>query len=445
MSQHSLVELAKSRVAVHSDAAAEAGDGRLGDLRREGLREFARMGIPTTRHEEWKYTNVFPFIGQDFTYRPTHWGSVSAESTVPSAVQEIASALGQHISIRIVDGCVLVDSSSLPSGVEITELTPELIERDAAIASALGSGAPMHSHPFVALNTALLESGIVLRIGRDTRVELPIHVSIETSDYATPTLITPRLLVIAEQGAEADIVQSHHASGQATVLDATVVECVVSAMAHIRYYKIADDTAAARSISSVTADVHRDATFTSHALSVGGSFVRNDLALRLCEPSSQGFLYGVSLLANHEYTDNHTVVDHMVPHCHSEELYKGIYDGSSTGVFNGKIYVRPQAQKTTAYQSNHTLLLSSKAQVQAKPQLEIWADDVKCSHGATMGQVDEEAIFYFRARGIDKDTAKALLTYAFITEVVEKITLDGLRELLTRRIARKLSTDTLLS
>lgn len=445
MSQHSLVELAQSLVAVHADGTAEAGNGRLGGLRREGLREFVRMGIPTTRHEEWKYTNVFPFIGQDFTYRPMHWGTTGAETTLPGPVQEIASALGEHISIRISDGRVVVDSSSMPSGVEILELTPELIERDAAVARALGSGAPVNSHPFVALNTALLESGIVLRIGKDCRVEVPIHVSIESSDSSMPTLITPRLLVIAEQGAEADIVQSHHVSGETTVLDATVVEFVVSAMAHIRYYKIADDADAARSISSVTADVHRDATFTSHALSIGGRFVRNDLALRLCEPSSQGFLYGVSLLADQEYTDNHTVVDHMVPHCHSEELYKGIYDGSSTGVFNGKIYVRPQAQKTTAYQSNHTLLLSSKAQVQAKPQLEIWADDVKCSHGATMGQVDEEAIFYFRSRGIDKDTAKALLTYAFITEVVEKIALDGLRELLTRRIARKLSTDTLLA
>ncbi|MFM8770693.1 MAG: Fe-S cluster assembly protein SufD [Candidatus Kapaibacterium sp.] len=445
MSQHSLVELVQSHVAVHADGAADASHGRLDDLRREGLREFVRMGIPTTRHEEWKYTNVFPFIGQDFTYRPLHWGAPGAETTLPVPVQEIASALAEHISIRIVDGCVVVDSSNVPSGMEILELTPELIERDAAVTSALGGGAPLNSHPFVALNTALLESGIVLRIGKDCRVVVPIHVSIETSDSTTPTLITPRLLVIADQGAEADIVQSHHVAGEATVLDATVVEFVVSAMAHIRYYKIADDADAARSISSVTADVHRDATFTSHALSIGGRFVRSDLALRLCEPSSQGFLYGVSLLAENEYTDNHTVVDHMVPHCHSEELYKGIYDGSSTGVFNGKIYVRPQAQKTTAYQSNHTLLLSSKAQVQAKPQLEIWADDVKCSHGATMGQVDEEAIFYFRSRGIDKDTAKALLTYAFITEVVEKITLDGLRDLLTRRIARKLSTDTLLA
>jgi Fe-S cluster assembly protein SufD len=443
MSLHPLVELAQRHVAVPaSDDALETPDTRLGALRREGLREFVRMGIPTTRHEEWKYTNVFPFIGLDYTYLPMRWTQSSVAA--PAGAQEIGAALGQHISVRIVNGAVHVGTSELPTGLEIIELTADLVESDESVTRALGTGAPLHSHPFVALNTALLESGIVVRLGRGCRPGVPIHVSIETT-AESPTLTTPRLLVIADEGAEADIVQSHHTAGQATVLDATVVEFTVGAAAHIRHCKIVDDSDNARSISSVTADVHRDATFTSHALSIGGRFVRNDLAIRLCESSSQGFLYGVSLLGEQEYTDNHTVVDHMVPHCHSEELYKGIYDGSSTGVFNGKIYVRPQAQKTTAYQSNHTLLLSSKAQVQAKPQLEIWADDVKCSHGATMGQVDEEAIFYFRARGIDRATAKALLTYAFITEVVEKLAIDGLRELLARRIARKLSTEGLLS
>lgn len=444
MSLHPLVELAQRLVQVHAgeEDGSVSGDARLSALRSEGLREFVRMGIPTTRHEEWKYTNVFPFIGLDYTHVPMRW-IPTAEAVHPES-QDVAAALGEHISVRIVNGAVQVGTSELPSGLEIIELTSELVENDEAVARTLASAAPMSSHPFVALNTALLASGLVVRLRKGVRLDVPIHVSIETT-AETPTLITPRLLVIAEEGAEADIVQSFHTSGNAVVLDATVAELAVAALAHIRFYKIADDADAARSISSVTADVHRDATFTSHALSIGARFVRNDLTIRLCEPSSQGFLYGASLLSEHEYTDNHTIVDHTVPHCHSEELYKGIYDGSSTGVFNGKIYVRPQAQKTTAYQSNHTLLLSSKAQVQAKPQLEIWADDVKCSHGATMGQVDDEAIFYFRSRGIDKDTAKALLTYAFVTEVVEKIALDGLRTLLTKRIARKLSAEALLS
>ncbi|MBU3698694.1 MAG: Fe-S cluster assembly protein SufD [Candidatus Kapabacteria bacterium] len=445
MSQHALVELVQNLVPAHAGGdVSMGGHGRLSALRQDGLREFVRMGIPTTRHEEWKYTNVFPFIGLDYSYAPMRWDASSASAPAVVSAAEVRDALGQHISIRVLNGIVSVDAPQLPAGLEVIELTPELVESDAGVAAALSAGAPMHANPFVALNTALLESGIVIRLAKGLALELPIHVSIETTSGQQPMLVAPRILVIAHEGAEADIIQSHHASGPSIVLDATVVEFSVAAAANVRYHKIADDSESARSISSVTADVHRDASFTSHALSVGGRFVRNDLAVRLCEPSSQGFLYGVSLLAENEYTDNHTVVDHMLPHCHSEELYKGIYDGTSSGVFNGKIYVRPQAQKTTAYQSNHTLLLSPKAQVQAKPQLEIWADDVKCSHGATMGQVNDEAIFYFRSRGIDKDMAKALLTYAFITEVVEKITLDGLRELLTHRIARKLSAESLL-
>lgn len=445
MSTHPLVELAQRLVPAHVVSGdVESSDGRLDALRREGLREFVRMGIPTTRHEEWKYTNLFPFIGLDYSYVPVRWSARAASTDARTSMTEVASALGQHISIRIVDGVVEANLTNVPDGVDILELTSDIVENDKDVARTLGSGAPIGSHPFVALNTALLESGIVIRLRKGVQCELPIHLSVETTANAS-TLIAPRLLIIAEEGAEADIIHSSHTSGGATVLDVTVVEASIAATAHIRFYKIADDSDASRSISSVTADVHRDATFTSHALSIGGRFVRNDLAIRLCEPSSQGFLYGVSLLAQSEYTDNHTVVDHMVPHCHSEELYKGIYDGSSTGVFNGKIYVRPQAQKTTAYQSNHTLLLSSKAQVQAKPQLEIWADDVKCSHGATMGQVDDEAIFYFRSRGIDEATAKALLTYAFVSEVAEKISLEGLRELVMRRIARRLSAESILA
>lgn len=443
MAQHRILELA-SHALKHVEGAVATADGHLYRLRREGHDALQRQGIPTPRHEEWKYTNVFPFIGSDFTLAVNRW-SREAVATPPCASRdEIAQAIGDHYRIAIVNGVVCDVPSDLQADFEILELTPELVDSDEAVRQHLGTSAPMHGHPFVALNTALLESGIVIRLRRNCTLSRPLHISILTDTSESPIMVAPRILVIAEEGAEADIVQSHHVMGSHLALDVSVCECHVAPAAHVRYHKLVDDADQLRSIATTTAEVHRDGTFTSHAVSIGGKFVRNDLIVRLCEPSSQGFLYGVSLLADHEFTDNHTVVDHMVPHCHSEELYKGIYDGASTGVFNGKIYVRPQAQKTTAYQSNHTLLLSSKAQVQAKPQLEIWADDVKCSHGATMGQVDEEAIFYFRARGIDKDTAKALLTYAFITEVVEKITLDGLRDLLTTRIARKLSAEALL-
>jgi Fe-S cluster assembly protein SufD len=173
-------------------------------------------------------------------------------------------------------------------------------------------------------------------------------------------------------------------------------------------------------------------------MNINAGFVRNDAQVRLIGEQSQGFLFGVSVLDGAQYVDNHTVVDHVVPHCHSEELYKGVYNGSSTGVFNGKIFVRPQAQKTTAYQSSHSLLLSGKAQVNAKPQLEIWADDVKCSHGATTGQLNEDAVFYLQARGLERSKAVAMLTNAFAAEVIEKLPHAGLQQHLLLRLADKL-------
>jgi Fe-S cluster assembly protein SufD len=291
------------------------------------------------------------------------------------------------------------------------------------------------------MNVALSNNGIILHVGADVRLERPVHIACITDVRASHRLSTPRIVVVADQGASFDIVESHHTIGSLCALDVSVVEAFVAANAHIRYHKVIDDTDALRHIGSTSADVARDGSFTAHTVSLGAGFVRNDTAVRLVEPSSQAFLFGTSVLRGHEYADNHTVVDHAVPHCHSEELYKGIYDDSSVGVFNGKIYVRPQAQKTTAYQSSHAILLSERAQMNSKPQLEIWADDVKCSHGATTGQLDEDAVFYLQSRGIDAAKARALMTYAFVAEVIERIELPSLRQHLEERIADKLGAE----
>jgi Fe-S cluster assembly protein SufD len=210
---------------------------------------------------------------------------------------------------------------------------------------------------------------------------------------------------------------------------------------HVSYVKIIDDTPALHHIGHVVASVAHSGTFTAHSINLNAGFIRNDAQIRLAGELSQGFLYGASILDQTQYVDNHTVVDHIVPHCHSEELYKGVYNGSSTGVFNGKIYVRPQAQKTTAYQSSHSLLLSGKAQVNAKPQLEIWADDVKCSHGATTGQLNEDAVFYLQARGIERSKAVSLLTFAFAAEVLDTLPYEELREHLMKRLSVKLGAE----
>ena len=418
-------------------------DHPLHQQRVAALDAFLEHGVPTTRHEEWKYTNVLPVIAVEYAIALDTTCFLTA-SECATAIGPIADALESGWRIVLVNGRIDREHSTIPEhvpGFRILTLTDATIAADARIAGVVGSIAPAHAHPFVAMNLALADQGVVIHVDANVHLERPIHIACITDTRTSHQLATPRIVVVAEQGSGFDVVESHHTIGDMTALDVTVAEVSVAANAHVRYHKVIDDGESMRHIGSTSADVARDGSFTAHTASLGGAFVRNDAAVRLCEPSSQGFLFGTSVLQGHEYADNHTTVDHCVPHCHSEELYKGIYDGSSVGVFNGKIYVRPQAQKTTAYQSSHAILLSERAQMNSKPQLEIWADDVKCSHGATTGQLDEDAVFYLQSRGIDAAKARALMTYAFVAEVIERIELPSLRQHLEERIAEKLGAE----
>ena len=411
--------------------------------RTAALDAFLEQGVPTTRHEEWKYTNVLPFIGIEYAMTLCTTCFIT-DAECARTIGPIADALESGWRIVLINGRIDRAHSTIPEhvpGLRILPLTDATIAADARIAGVVGSIAPAQSHPFVAMNLALADQGIVIHVDANVHLERPIHVACISDCRISHRLSTPRIVIVAEQGSSFDVVESHHTIGDMTALDVTVAEVSVAANAHVRYHKVIDDGESMRHIGSTGADVARDGSFTAHTASLGGAFVRNDAAVRLCEPSSQGFLFGTSVLQGHEFADNHTTVDHCVPHCHSEELYKGIYDGSSVGVFNGKIYVRPQAQKTTAYQSSHAILLSERAQMNSKPQLEIWADDVKCSHGATTGQLDEDAVFYLQSRGIDAAKARALMTYAFVAEVVERIELPSLRQHLEERIAEKLGAE----
>lgn len=407
------------------------------------LNAFVEQGVPTIRHEEWKYTNVLPFIGSEFAT------DVDVDATLsPSdrdhAIGTIASALESGWRIVFVNGRLDLSHSNISEhvdGLRIAPLTDETIAEHPELANVACAHAELASNPFVAANLALANHGVIITVAPGTQLVRPIHIACITDVRSSHRLATPRVVITAATGSSFDVIESHHTLGEMIALDVTVTEVSVAANAHVRYHKVVDDTTALRHIGSTSAVVDRDATFTAHTACLGGAFVRNDASVVLREPSSQGFLFGASVLSKHEYADNHTTVDHSVPHCHSEELYKGIYDDSSVGVFNGKIYVRPQAQKTTAYQSSHAILLSERAQMNSKPQLEIWADDVKCSHGATTGQLDEDAVFYLQSRGIDAAKARALMTYAFVAEVIERIELPSLRQHLEERIADKLGAE----
>lgn len=419
-------------------------------LRAHALVRFNELGVPTTKHEEWKYTRL-----AGITSRITERITERITSENPSSGIPLRESLSENTSLRIplleslsqnpaqltiLNGTYRPDLSTLTDveGLTIRELNDDVVASDEKVGAAFTTAAPIGAHAFVALNTALATSGVVITVAKNATIHSPLTITCVNDAQTENVLTTPRVLVIAEEGASVQVIESHHAQGEHTAVEVGVTEIIAHANSSVTYVKLLVDVGNTHHIGFTGGHIYRDAVIRAHTFCIDGTFTRNDLELKLMEPGASAYLDGVSVLNEEQFADNHTVVDHLVPHCHSEELYKGVYDGKSTGVFNGKIFVRPQAQKTTAYQSNHSLLLSDRASVNAKPQLEIFADDVKCSHGATMGQLDEEAVFYLQARGIGRDEARALMTYAFAAEVIERLPFDDLRTYLEERVATKL-------
>lgn len=410
-----------------SERVNGASNGVLHATRKKALAELLESGIPTPRHEEWKYTNLAPILANDFL--PAIGPSVPVSSKI---LEGLALPNLDAWHIVLVNGVMQRELSSLPT--DDTTITIEEFSDDALV----GRIAPTASYPFVAVNTSLLSGGVVIRIHANAVVHKPVHVrSIVQTDVGN-AISMPRILLHVEHHASCTLIETHHTVGRSKGLSASVTEIDCAEGSSVAYTKILDDGPNGHHIGTTAVNIARAAKATATTACLDGTFVRNDLIMRLNEPTAEAYLYGVSVLNDAQVADNHTVVDHAAPHCHSEELYKGLYDGRSVGVFNGKIFVREDAQKTTAYQSNHSLLLSDNAVVNAKPQLEIWADDVKCSHGATSGQLNEEAVFYLQSRGIGKDEARGLLTYAFAADVAEHIHRGDVRAWIEHRIAEKL-------
>jgi len=291
----------------------------------------------------------------------------------------------------------------------------------------LGRHAQFTTQAFVALNTAALEDGAFVHIKRGTVVDEPIHLLFVSTPSAGPTVSHPRTLIIAEENCQATIVESYSGTPDRVYFTNAVTEVAVAENAVLDHYKVQRESLKAYHVATMQLQLARSANFSSHSIALGGSLVRNDANAYLGGEGIECTLNGVYLGNDRQVIDNHTAIDHAMPHCNSHEVYKGILDGHSRGVFNGKIFVRQDAQKTDAKQTNQTLLLSPTAQIDTKPQLEIFADDVKCTHGATIGQLSDEALFYLRARGIPKDQARALLTYAFAGDIVSRIKVDAIR------------------
>jgi Fe-S cluster assembly protein SufD len=334
------------------------------------------------------------------------------------------------VQLVFVNGRFVPELSSLaglPEGVKVTSLARALRERPAAVEPHLARYIRHEEQPFIALNTAFLWDGAFLSVGRGVVLERPVHLVCVSVPAGEPIMSFPRALIVAEPGSRLTLVQSFLGVEEDAYLSDSVTEVVVGERAAVDHYKLVLESAAGFHVGALQVALGPRSKFMSHFLTLGGGWVRNEARAVLGGEGGECTLNGLYLAEGRQHVDNHTVIDHAQPNCASHELYKGILDGQAHGVFNGKIFVRPDAQKTDAKQTNQTLLLSDEATIDTKPQLEIFADDVKCTHGATVGQLDADSIFYLQSRGIGRDAARALLTYAFANDIVQRIQVEPVR------------------
>ena len=417
------------------DAPVLAGDALpwLRKLRHEGRERYRSLGLPTRRVEDWKYTNLNPLAKIDFA-PPAHAASFPA---VPALPEARALAVDAYRAV-LVNGRFRADLSALdglPEGVEVGGLAQALERDPAAIEARLGRLAVLDGMPMLALNTALMTDGLVLRLAEGVSLDRPIHVLFVTAAGERPMACHPRNLIVAEPGSGATLLESHVGTGEVASLVNVVTEVTLGAGARLAHYKLRDEPSAAFHLATTQVSLDSRSAYESFVLSVGGRLARHELRLRLDGEDIDCRLNGAYLIAGSQHVDNTTLVDHAAPGCRSRQHYQGVLDDTSRGVFQGKILVRRHAQHTDGHQLNRALLLSRGAEVNSKPELEIYADDVKCGHGAAIGEIEEDQLFYLRARGIDPDAARDILVEAFLGEVVDEISSDDARQAFRQIVA----------
>lgn len=406
-------------------------------MRREAFRTFEKLGFPTKRHEEWKYTNLKPILKNNYRLFPKSEEYIEFKDVKKYFLNEIDSY--KVVFINGIYSSWLSETTHY--GFDVCTFGNALRKYPEAIENYFNKIAPTEDCALVSLNTAFAKEGAFIRVPRNTVVDKPIQIIFFNTAEDSEIMVQPRNLVILEDGAKAEIIERHQSLSDLPVLSNCVTEVSVGANAHLQYYKLQNDNHTASLIDNTWVHQYRDSSARFSTFSLGGKLTRNNLHFALKESGSVAYMNGVTIIEDGQLVDHHTLVDHLVPHCDSHELYKGIYDGNAKGVFNGKIVVHKNAQKTNAFQQNDNLLLTDRASVDTKPQLEIYADDVKCSHGCTIGQLDEEALFYLKSRGIGETEAQALLMYAFASDALKEVGIRQLKEKVNLLIARKLGVD----
>jgi Fe-S cluster assembly protein SufD len=390
---------------------------------------FNKEGFPHVRNEEWKYTPISSILSEHLMLP----GAV-AESKGYVHIQPHIQRFPEAMHLIIENGSYFLTGCITDSGVSVNalsvaaELYPHLLQKH------YGQYAKANENTLVALNTAAVNDGALIYLKKNSIAKVPVFVHHVTDAIQHEVFTNHRVLVIAEDGSKAEIVEIFHTIGNFQQVSNTVSELYIGANAELHHYVLHTESDKERNIGNVYVHQERDSRFHAYSVSVEGEFIRNNLNIEIHGSGAENHMWGLYLLKDSMHVDNHTLVDHKVPLANSNEHYKGILTGRATGVFNGKIFVRRDAQKTNAFQSNNNLLLSNDSTINTKPQLEIFADDVKCSHGATIGQLQEEPIFYLRSRGLDEAQAKKLLVRAFAEEIVEKVAYDQLKKWLEEKI-----------
>lgn len=405
-------------------------------LRKEAFEDFQRLGIPHPKHEEYKYTPVARILEKNFTFTP------SAASGPISGIDQFLIKGIEADTIVFIDGVFSKDHSKITSSeIQVLNLKDAMESKNEVASQHFGKYADFKNDALSAWNRAAWTEGVFISVAEKVSVTKPVVIYHITNATAGEVTAANRNLFVVGRNSQVTIIEKYDSIGHANHFSNFVTEVVVNENAAFEHYSIQND-GNNRFQRNLTQIYQKNSSrVNTYTFTLNGKFYRNNLNLILDGEGIESHMYGLYLLNNDTLADNHTVVDHMKPNSFSNELYKGILDDRSKGVFNGKIYVRPQAQKTNAYQNNRNVLLTDTASINTKPQLEIWADDVKCSHGCTTGQIDEEALFYLQSRGINKDTARAMMLYAFAKDVVEHVPDPKMKEYVDTLISDRLHKD----
>ncbi|CAN5848792.1 Fe-S cluster assembly protein SufD [soil metagenome] len=430
-------EAVLQRLDIRAGPAIAEGPDWLEPVRRAAADHFAKVGFPTSRDEEWRFTPVGPIAQGIWRPSPGVAAGVSADRLAPFVFGQ-----AEWSTLVFVNGAyseALSRILELPQGVRAGSLAEALRGDDAVLRTHLARHAPIDGSPFTALNAAGFRDGALLHVPAGLDLERPVHFVHVTTPDATGTAIHPRNLIVIERGARASVIESYVTLAPDGVYWTNpVTEVAAAAGSWLEHTRIQRESERAHHVGLTHVDQERDSHYRSFSMAMGGALARHNLHVRLNDENIETLMYGLYLTRGEQVVDNHTAIFHDQPNCRSWEVYKGVLDGRSRAVFNGKVFVQPEAQKTDAKQTNRNLLLSDLARVDTKPQLEIFADDVKCTHGATVGRLDEVALFYARSRGVPQEAAERLLTYAFAAEVIEEVALEPVRNELDRLVLDRL-------